>query len=97
MNEIELTKVSEEADKMFAYFLNQIGVDGEWYSNLKKTPIIWGIPSYGAAGEYLLPNNPKISILFRNNQLNEEILEKSESDGLIVINKIFRNLNYPSR
>ena len=97
MNEIELKKVSEEADNMFAYFLNQIGVDGEWYSNLKKTPIIWGMPSFGAAGEYLLPNNPKIAILFRNNQLNEEIFKKSESDGLIIINKIFRNLNYPSR
>lgn len=94
---MDLEETREETMMMFAEFINKIGLDGEWYAGLKKTPLCWGTPNFGAAGEYMLPSNINIEKLLQINKLNEEMKKECKLNGLIVINHIFKNLKEPSR
>ena len=94
---MNLGEAREEAMKMLAYFLDQIGIDGEYYSQMKKTPIMWGLPTWNAMGEYLLPNNEKINRLLQTGNSDKKLRNKCESDGLIVINRNFRELDKPTK
>lgn len=90
---MELKELNEKSKAMLAEFINEIGLDGNYYVQTNcKAPVTYGIPTGGVGcGEYITPHSRKMECFLKNKKFEERILNIMEERGLIVINRKYKN------
>lgn len=83
---MELKEIREETRKMLEVFVNTIGLDGEYYSQLNKTPILWGGPLINLPGEFLSPNSERLEDYMEEIKCDDRTKKVLEQRGIILIN-----------
>lgn len=86
---MDLREIKEESRKMLELFVNSIGIDGKWYSEINKTELVWGIPKGNGCGEFLSPKSKKLKEVLQTKRYNRETIKKLYEKGLILINQSY--------
>lgn len=87
---MELKEISEKSKEMIKTFVDEIGLDGEYYCNLNETPLIFGKPKLNACGEFISPGSERLKLFLQNNKCTEKVEKILNSKGLILINKSYK-------
>lgn len=86
---MELKEIRKETKKMLSNFLNEIGLDGEYYSSICNCPMKWEKNILGV-GKYLEPGSGKLEKIIQTSGYNEKEREILNQRGLIILNQNYR-------
>ena len=86
---MELEEYRKESIKRLSYFIDSIGLNGEFYSQRNQPPIKWGSVINKSDGEYFSPEAAGIELRLIN--YDEETKEKIRKNGLIIINERWKD------
>lgn len=87
---MDLKEVREKSRKMIATFVNEVGLDGEWYSQLNTTPLVFGTPKLDNYGEYVSPETERLEDILEERTFDEKSEKILRNKGMILINKSYR-------
>ena len=54
---MELSEIDQKSKKMLANFLNEIGLNGDYFVEINNTPIEWGKGMHELCGKYYSPES----------------------------------------
>lgn len=87
---MQVKEIKEISKKMLATFINEIGLNGEYYASINKTPIAWGNPKLNSPGEFVSPESKRLNNLLNRGNYDEKIQKKLKEQGVILLNKNYR-------
>ena len=96
---MELEKLRKISKKIIAEFVDELGLDGDYYSNLNNTLYAFATPqilSNGktACGQYVSLNEKStLDRLLKSKEINQETYDIATKEGLIIINPIYDEEN----
>lgn len=100
---IDLIKLREMSKKMIRTFINTLNLDGDYYSNLTETPIIFGNPAIvndetkeRAKGQYITPKSQEYYDLLKTENFDTTFQNEISNKGLVILNKTFNQESTPS-
>ena len=80
----------ETANKMIAKFVNNLGLDGEYYVSVNKCPKMWGnIP---IDGKFISAKSPELLSILNSIKIDPEKKKIIFNEGLILLNKKYKNI-----
>lgn len=87
---MDLKDIITESRKMLSMFVDEIGLNGEFYSKLNKTHIVWGKPKLGGLGEYLSPGSERLVGILQFYKCDDKIKEMLNEKGIIIISQEYK-------
>lgn len=88
---MELRELRQISKEMLANFINEIGLDGEYYASTCNCPMTWGTPKFWEAGEYITPESDRLKSVISLSKYDEKTQKILNRKGLILINKEYKN------
>jgi len=88
---MDLKEVENIAKKMLANFLNEIGIDGDYYVEHCNCPMAWGEPKVEACGEYITPGSKRLEGVLAKLECDDAKREMAEKAGLILVSKKYKD------
>lgn len=88
---MDLKKTKENAKEILQCFVDEIGLNGETYSKLNKTPVIYGQPLLGGLGEYISPESERLSSILKKMKYEDKTKEILNERGLILLSQEYKN------
>ena len=87
---MDLKELRQNSRKMLATFLDSIDLDGEWYSELNTTPLVWGKPKFNGCGEFVSPGSERLEELLETKKYDDKTRKILTQKGMILINQSYR-------
>ena len=87
---MDLKEIQNKSKKMLASFVNEIGLDGEFYASTCNCPMKWGKPKFNGVGEFIAPGSERLERILQTSKYNEEEKKMLNQSGLILIYKSYR-------
>ena len=84
----ELKEAREKTRKMLATFVDAIGLNGEWYSNINTTPLVFG-NSIGL-GEFISPGSKRLEGFLQTKKYDDKTRKILAQKGIILINQSYK-------
>ena len=87
---MDLKEISEKSKKILSNFVDEIGLDGEFYVSGCKCPMVWGRPKFNGCGEFVSPSSERLEKILQNSKYNEKTKKILSERGIILINQKYR-------
>lgn len=88
---MDLKEISEKSKKILANFLDEIGLDGEFYVSTCNCPMTWGEPKFNGCGEFVAPVSERLEGILQSKKYDEKTKRILNQRGLILINQNYRH------
>lgn len=63
---MDLKEIRNKSKKMLANFVDEIGLDGEFYASTCNCPMTYGITKLNGCGEFVAPGSERLKKNFTN-------------------------------
>lgn len=83
---MELKEIREKSKKILANFVEEIGLDGEYYGSLCDAPMTWGNPKSKGLGEFVSPGTERLEGILKSLKCDEKTKKYLNKRGIILIN-----------
>ena len=80
---MDIEEIKENSKKMLATFINEINLDGEWYSEINNTPMLF--KPISSPGRFYSPESPEIQEFLQQNSFDKQTEENIYKNGVILI------------
>lgn len=80
---MDIEEIKENSKKMLATFINEINLDGEWYSEINNTPMLF--KPISSPGRFYSPESPEIQTFLQQNSFDKQTEENIYKNGVILI------------
>lgn len=87
---MKLKEISDKSKKMLSNFVNEIGLNGEFYVSVCNCPMAWGRPKFNGCGEFVSPGSERLEGILQNSKYDEKTKKILSRRGLILINQNYR-------
>ena len=87
---MNLENIIYKSKEMIQTFVNSIHFDGDWYSQLNTTPLVWGEPKLNGCGEFVSPGSKRLDQILKKNDYDELTKEMINDNGVILINRLYQ-------
>ena len=87
---MKLKEISDKSKKMLSNFVNEIGLNGEFYVSVCNCPMAWGRPKFNGCGEFVSPRSERLEGILQNSKYDEKTKKILSRRGLILINQNFK-------
>lgn len=86
---MEIMRLVEESDEMIKEFVNNLGFDGQYYTDSNRCPVMYA--SLFAPGMFLSAHSKQLKKRLDKTNLDEKVKNKILDTGLILIDREYRN------
>lgn len=86
---MDLKEISDKSKKMIANFINEIGLDGEFYTTTCNCQMTWGKPMFDGCGEFVAPDSVRLKGILKSVKGDEKVKEGMKERGLILVNQMY--------
>ena len=87
---MDLKEIREKTKKMLTIFINEIGLNGEFYASTCNCPMAWGKPKLNACGEFVEPASERLERILLSSKYDEKTKRTLNQRGLILINQSYK-------
>lgn len=88
---MELKEINSKAKEMLANFVNEIGLDGEYYIEANgNTPVAFGKVLVDSLGEYMTPESRRLENFLKGKKLDSKVEKIIKDRGLILLNDVYK-------
>ena len=87
---MELKEIREKSNRMLANFIDEIGLDGDFYVSNCNYPMVWGKPKLNACGEFVAPSSERLEKILQSSKYDEKTKRILNEKGLILINENYK-------
>lgn len=96
---MDINELKNTTNTMMCNFINELGLNGNYYSSLNSCPIVYGkLDQYDLfigdtilVGRFFPPKNKELKAFLEDCDFSPEDKKKYFEDGLIVINEMFKD------
>lgn len=87
---MDLKEIRDKLKKMLSNFIDEIGLDGEYYVSGCNCPMAWGNPKINSSGEFVSPRTERLRGILENSKFDEKTKNILNQSGLILINQNYK-------
>lgn len=87
---MDLKEIRDKSKKMLSNFVDEIGLNGEFYVSECNCPMAWGKPKFNGCGEFVSPGSERLEGILQNSKYDEKTKNILSQRGLILINQNYR-------
>lgn len=87
---MDLKEIREKSKKILAHFIDEIGLDGEFYASTCNCPMAWGKPKFNGCGEFVAPASERLEGILQSSKYDEKTKRILNQRGLILINQSYK-------
>ena len=84
---MDLKEAKEKSKKILSDFIDELGLDGEFYTSINNCPVVFGDPLGDGLGETISPHSKRLKKIIANSNYDKKTCKTLYTNGLIIINR----------
>lgn len=87
---MKLKELRETSKIILGEFVDEIGLDGEFYESICNCPLAYGTPQLNFPGEFVTPESERLKNFIERLKVSDDVKEVLAKRGVIIINSEFK-------
>lgn len=87
---MELKELREISKIILGEFVDEIGLDGEFYESICNCPLAYGIPQLNYPGEFVIPETERLKNFIERLKASDDVKKVLAKRGVIIINSEYK-------